>query len=56
MMDYEYSLFAFSSEGNGRYALISEDTIDGAIDKYDKKLYLQLANACAQFTGFQSRR
>ncbi|WP_169842795.1 MULTISPECIES: hypothetical protein [Pseudomonas] len=58
MMDYDYSLFASSTEGNGRYDLISEDVVDGDgdVDKYDKKLYLQLADAFAQFKGFQSRR
>ncbi|MFJ2488495.1 hypothetical protein [Pseudomonas sp. NPDC087639] len=60
MMDYDYSLFASSSQGNGRYDLISEDAVDadgdGDIDKHDKKLYLQLADAFAQFKGFQPKR
>lgn len=60
MMDYDYSLFATSSQADGRYDLISEDAFDadgdGDIDKYDKKLYLQLADTFAQFKGFQSRR
>ncbi|MBC8999598.1 hypothetical protein IAI51_24020 [Pseudomonas sp. N40(2020)] len=60
MMDYDYSLFASSSEGNGRYDLISEDVVDGDgdgdVDKHDKKLYLQLADAFSQFKGFQSKR
>lgn len=60
MMDYDYSLFASSSDGNGRYDTISEDGVDtdgdGDIDKFDKKLYLQLADVFAQFKGFRSKR
>ncbi|WP_460089388.1 hypothetical protein [Pseudomonas sp. S2_E02] len=60
MMDYDYALFASSSQANGRYDLISEDAVDtdgdGDIDKYDEKLYLQLADAFAQFKGFQPKR
>jgi len=54
MMDYDYSLFASSSQANGRYDVISEDAVDTDIDKYDEKLYLQLADAFAQFKGFRS--
>lgn len=60
MMDYDYSLYASSSQANGRYDVISEDAVeahgDGDIDTYDEKLYLQLADAFAQFKGFQSKR
>lgn len=60
MMDYDYSLYASSSQANGRYDVISEDAVDADgdsdIDKYDEKLYLQLADAFAQFKGFQSKR
>lgn len=59
MLDYDYSLFASSSQGNGRYDLISENVVDAAdddIDKYERKLYLQLADAFAQLSDFQSRR
>lgn len=59
MLDYDYSLFASTSQGNGRYDLISEDAVDAVdedIDKYERKLYLQLADAFAQLCDFQSRR
>lgn len=60
MMDYAYSLFASSSQANGRYDLLSEDAVDadgdGNIDKNDEKLYLQLADVFAQFKGFRSKR
>lgn len=60
MMDYDYSLYASSSQANGRYDVISEDAVephgDGDIYTYDEKLYLQLADAFAQFKGFQSKR
>lgn len=60
MMDYDYSLFASSRAGNGRYDEIAEDAVDaddtGELDKYERKLYLQLADAFAQLSSFHSTR
>ncbi|CAB1400072.1 hypothetical protein ACFZAC_19965 [Pseudomonas fluorescens] len=60
MTDYDYALFATSSQANDRYDLLSEEVIDsdgdGEINNRDKKLYLQLADAFAQFKGFKPLR
>ena len=60
MMDYDYALFASSSQANDRYDLLSEEVIDsdgdGDIDNHDKRLYLQLADAFVQFRGLKSTR
>lgn len=60
LADFDYAMYASSSEKNGRYDMLSEDVTDsdgdGDVDKYDRKLYLQLADAFAQFTGFQRNR
>jgi hypothetical protein len=57
--DFDHLVYASSIEKNGRYdtASVTEDGDgDGDIDKDDKKLYLQLADAFAQFKGFQAKR
>lgn len=60
LTDYGYSLFASSEKGNGRYDKISAEGVgvdgDGVVNEKDEKLYLQLADAFAQFKAFAPKR